>query len=66
MAPTPTQRILDIAVGGEGLEHFVRSRRAADRSWRLIARDLYELTGEDVTYETLRSWFPEEPTEAAS
>lgn len=64
---TDRQRILDIILGGEGAtREFVRSRRSAGRSWRLIERDIYEATGEDVTHETLRSWFPDEPTEAVS
>lgn len=67
--PTPTGRLADVLLGDNGpLERFVRSRRTNGRSWRLIARDLYEATGRevDVTYETLRSWFPDEPTEKAS
>lgn len=65
MAPTPTHRLADIALGDSGpLEHFVRTRRAEGRSWRLVARDLYESTGQniDITYETLRAWFPDEVT----
>ena len=43
------------------LDEFVRSRRAQRRSWRLIARDLYEATDGkiDVTAETVRSWYRE-------
>lgn len=66
---TRTQRLADLLLGDAGpLEHFIRTRRAEGRAWRLIARDLYEATDHeiDVTYETLRSWFPDEPTEAAS
>lgn len=64
--PVPARRrLLDLVLGDDGpLEAFVRSRRADGRAWRLIARDLYESTGEDVTYETLRTWFPDEPVEA--
>ncbi len=63
--PNPTatdrERLLDVILGEHGpVEQFVRTRRAEKRAWRLIARDLYDLTGEDVTYETLRSWFPDE------
>lgn len=54
-----TQRLADTLLDGQ-LEEFVRSRRAKGRSWRLISRDLYEATGVDVSYETLRVWFPEE------
>ncbi len=68
---TPNHRLADLLLASEGpLEAFVRSRRELDRSWRLIARDLYETTGGqvDLTYETLRGWFADqpEPTEQAS
>lgn len=53
-----TQRLADTLLEGQ-LEQFVRSRRAQGRSWRLISRDLYEATQVDVSYETLRTWFPE-------
>lgn len=65
MAPTtqtPNRRLADLLLGDAGpLEEFVRSRRP-DRAWRLIARDLYDATDRelDLTYETLRSWFPDE------
>lgn len=58
---TDRQRLLDLLLGDQGpIEHFVRSRRDQNRPWRLIARDLYEISGEDITYETLRSWYPDE------
>lgn len=66
MEQTPTHRLADILLGADGpLEHFVRSRRRNRRSWRLVARDVYEATDHeiDLTYETLRSWFPDEPEE---
>jgi hypothetical protein len=49
------------------LETFVRSRREAGTAWRIVARELYEQTDKqiDLTYETLRSWFPDEPVAAA-
>lgn len=60
-----------LAQHGEGsLDEFVRTRRAQDppRAWRLITRDLYELTNRevDLAFETLRGWFPDEQTEKAS
>lgn len=58
---TTHHRLADLLLGDEGpLETFVRSRRPK-RAWRLIARDLYEVTEKqvDLTYETLRSWFPD-------
>lgn len=68
MASTPTAQLADLILGDDGpLEDFVRSRRATNRAWRLIARDLYEATGQriDVTYETLRSWYPDEADDPA-
>ena len=59
---TPTHRLADALLGEDGpLETFVRTRRAKGRAWRLIARDLYEVTDNeiDVTYESLRAWFPD-------
>ncbi len=60
MAATVTRRYADLLLQGQ-LETFVRERRAQDRAWRLISRDLWEATGGelDITYETLRSWFPD-------
>jgi hypothetical protein len=55
---TPTRRLLDHLLPG-GLDAFVLSRRENHRSWRLIARDIYELTSVDITYEALRSWYSE-------
>lgn len=54
--PTPTQIAANHVLDGK-LDEFVGERRAAGRSWRLIARDLLDATGIDVTHETLRSWF---------
>jgi hypothetical protein len=58
---TDRQRLIESLLGDRGpLARFVREGRLAGRSWRLLALDLYDLTGEDVTHETLRSWFPGE------
>lgn len=68
MASSPNFRLADHLLE-EGIAAFVGDRRAAGRSWRLITRDVYEATDHqvDVTYETLRSWFPESaPAEVAS
>ena len=59
MPPSATQQLVELKLGG-GLEDFIRSRRISGRSWRLVARDVYEATGIDVTYETLRAWYPDE------
>jgi hypothetical protein len=68
MAATVTRRYADLLLDG-GLDAFVASRRAENRAWRLISRDLWESTDGklDITYETLRSWFPDNAsTEGAS
>lgn len=69
MAPTPTQRLGDLLLGGDGaLERFVRGRRSDGQPWRLIARELYETADFDVTHEALRGWYPDrqaEPSDAA-
>lgn len=70
MQRTATHHLADLLLGEAGpLERFVRERRdgSPKRAWRLIERDLYEATGQqiDLTYESLRSWFPD-PERAAS
>lgn len=64
---TPTQRLAGHLLG-RPLAEFVAEQRRGGRSWRLVARDVLEATeGEiDVTGETLRGWYPEQPVEAAS
>lgn len=44
---------------GETLDSFVAKRRACSPqvSWRHIARDVYDTTGEDLTGEVLRQWY---------
>lgn len=63
---SPTRRLLDHLIP-EGLDVFVADRRARGRSWRRIEKDIYEATGIEVTYETIRSWYPDSngDTEAA-
>lgn len=64
---TPTRRLADLLLVDVSLDEFVASRRARGRAWRLIARDLWEAThGEiDVTFETLRQWYPEDEPAAS-
>lgn len=67
--PTPTRQLADILLGEAGpLDKFVADRRADGRSWRLISRDLWEATDRrtDITYETLRAWFPDEAEQGAT
>lgn len=55
--PTPLYRLVEARLGGEGaLDRYVAEHRATT-SWRTMAADLSERTGEPVTYETLRGWF---------
>lgn len=55
---TPTQRLASILLG-RPLGGWIEERRNQGRSWRLIARDLYEATNAqvDVSHETLRLWY---------
>jgi hypothetical protein len=73
--PSPTRRLADLLLGDAGpLEKFVQERRDAEPkvSWRRIAIELREATsrdgveGVDLTDQTLRTWFPDAPAEAAS
>lgn len=54
---TATQRLATHLLGRD-VRDFIAERRAENRAWRYIARDLYNATGGqvDVTYETLRQW----------
>lgn len=54
---TPTQRLAD-AILGRSVDEFVAERRTAGRSWRHVARDLFEATdGQiDISHETVRLW----------
>lgn len=59
---SPTYRLADLLLDGN-LAGYVHEARSAGKSWRRIAIDLRDLTKTqvDVTHETLRSWFPDEP-----
>ena len=54
--PTPLYRLVEAGLDGGSLDEYV-ARNRASMSWRAMAADLTERTGEYVTYETLRSWF---------
>jgi len=55
--PTPSQRLASLLLG-QPVDKWLRAKRDTGRSWRLIARDLYEATNGqvDVTHEALRRW----------
>lgn len=60
MTQTTLHAAADRLLGDAGpLEELVADRRNQGVSWRKIAAELRDLTGIDVTHETLRSWFPE-------
>lgn len=54
---TVTFRLAETILGTD-LQAWISERRRTGRSWRLIARDLYEATDRqiDVTHETVRTW----------
>ena len=64
---TTTQRLIDHLLGGK-LEEFVRTRRDRTRplSWRRISMERWQETGEDVAYETLRAWYPDDRNAGAA
>lgn len=52
--PTPLYLLIEGKLG-EPLAEFIAARRPGT-SWRLIAIELLQRTGVDVTYETVRTW----------
>lgn len=54
------RRLADLALHGQ-LDTYVRTRYEAGRSWRLISIDLIRDTDIDVSHETLRQWYRDEP-----
>lgn len=58
MTTTATQRLVDAVLDGQ-LREYVAGRRAAGRSWRQAALDLYRDHEVEVSHETLRSWYPD-------
>ena len=55
---TTTQKLANHLLNGN-LDAFVLERRERGDSWRRISNDLRDITGVDVTYETLRAWYYE-------
>lgn len=54
---TATRRLADTLLDGR-LDAYVKERRDAGRSWRLISRDIFDEIHLDITDVTLRSWYP--------
>lgn len=55
---TVKHRLLDELLGGS-LREYVQVRRSARDSWQRISFDLSQEVGLYVSFESLRSWFPE-------
>lgn len=57
---SPAHRLADVLLD-QPLADYVADRRRDGASWRRISLDLRDDTdGQvDITYETLRAWFPE-------
>lgn len=55
---TATRRLADTLLDGQ-LDEYVRQRREAHKSWRLISRDLLDEIKVDIHERTLWSWYPE-------
>ncbi len=74
--PTPTYQLIEerlgqlparTAVGDGTLAAYVRSRRPEPpASWRQIAAELRELTGVNVSHESLRAWFADRESGSAA
>lgn len=58
---TPTYRLAEVLLG-EPLGDWVKAKRRAGGSWRLISMELWRATDHEVvvSFETLRSWFPDD------
>lgn len=56
---TPAHILADLLLGGDGLDGFVRTRRAAGESWRDIELALMSASEGKVkvTGQTLRMWY---------
>lgn len=65
---TYARMLADQLLPDGGLEEFVRTRRAAGKSWRLIEHDLTAATNGQatVTSQTLRVWFADQLDSAAA
>jgi hypothetical protein len=57
--PSRLYRLIESQLDGITLAGFIAERRLPTKSWREIADEIRERTGEQVHEETLRQWFPE-------
>jgi hypothetical protein len=63
--PSPLYRLIESKLD-EPLTDFVAARRLPTKSWREIADEIYERTGETVTGERIRQWFADADTPAST
>lgn len=56
--PTPLYRLLDTLLPG-GVDTYVAAKRSEGVSWRGIENAIRSEVSVDVTYQTLRGWYPE-------
>lgn len=61
LPPAPSDRRLLVQahfdrLGLGDVGTWIEARREAHQSWARMSRDMWELTGLDVSYETLRRW----------
>lgn len=54
---TPSQKLAGMLLG-RPVKDYIRERRDLGRSWRLVARDLYDATNGqiDITYQAAKNW----------
>lgn len=63
--PSPLYRLIESKLG-EPLTDFVSARRLPTKSWREIAEEIKERTGETVTGEAVRLWFSDQNAPASA
>jgi hypothetical protein len=62
--PTPLYLLIEERLG-EPLADWIAARRPG-KSWRLISREIWEVTGVDVSFEAIRIWAGADSTESAA
>jgi hypothetical protein len=60
-AATVQRQLVDTKLGGN-LDGLVAGLRLGGWGWRKIAVEVTKRSGVDVSHETLRNWFPAEPS----
>ncbi len=66
---SPKYRLVDhllVAKTGQSLRQYVESLRASSTSWRKIAANVSQLTGEDVSITSINDWFADPKPQAVA